>query len=289
MATILNRRGKGGKPKRDPEGRMSLTEHLRELRSRVLKSVVAVLVFGTVGFIFRDHIVDILTDPFNDAAARTGAHAEMNFRNMTDPLVVPLQIATLTGLVFAAPVWIYQAWAFITPALYRNEKRWAAAVIAAAVPMFGLGVLIAMWLMPAAMQFLLDFTPTDNVSNIVDFSSYLSFVIRLVLVFGMGFLLPIFVVLLNAVGVLRHETLSAARRWIIVGIFAFGAVATPTGDPLSLMVLAVPMWLLFELAVVVCRINDRRRGRLSVEALADDEATPDAESDRLGRPGERDH
>ena len=262
---------------------MTLSEHLRELRSRVLKSALAIVVFGIIGFVFRDQIISFLTDPFQDAAAQTDAQAEMNFRNMTDPLVVPLQIAMLTGLVFGAPVWIYQIWGFVTPALYRNEKRWAAAVVGTAVPMFGLGVLLAMWIMPRAMQFLLNFTPTDDVSNIVDFSSYLSFVIRIVLVFGIGFLLPIFVVLLNVVGVLQHETLSAARRWVIVGIFCFGAIATPTGDPLSLMVLATPMWLLFEMAVVVCRVLDRRRRRKFGSELADDEATPDDELDRLGR------
>ncbi|PSL02211.1 sec-independent protein translocase protein TatC [Haloactinopolyspora alba] len=262
---------------------MTLSEHLRELRSRVFKSVLAVLVFGIVGFILRDQIVSFLTDPFQNAAMESDAQASMNFRNMTDPLVVPLQIAMLTGLVFGAPVWIYQAWGFITPALYHNEKRWTAVVIGTAVPMFGLGVLLAMWVMPRAMEFLLDFTPTEDVSNIVDFSSYLSFVIRVVLVFGIGFLLPIFVVMLNVVGVLQHEALSAARRWVIVGIFAFGAIATPTGDPLSLMVLATPMWLLFEVAVLVCRVLDHRRRRRFGGELSDDEATPDDELNRLGR------
>jgi sec-independent protein translocase protein TatC len=180
-------------------------------------------------------------------------------------------------------VWIYQLWAFITPALYRNERRWAAAVVGAAAPMFGAGVAIALWIMPKAWEFLLGFTPTDLVDNLIPFEEYLSFVIRIVLVFGIGFLLPIFVVLLNAVGVLRHETLSSARRWVIVGIFTFGAVATPTGDPFTLIMLATPMWLLFEVAVVVCRIMDRRRDRLIGTTLPDDEATPPEQLEKLGR------
>jgi sec-independent protein translocase protein TatC len=282
VATVIGRRGKGSKPERDPEGRMTLTEHLRELRNRLVKSALAVVAFGILGFVFRDQIVSFLVDPFLDAARDSGREADLNLREMMDPLVVPLQIAMLTGLVLGAPVWIYQLWAFVTPALYRNEKKWALAVIGAAVPMFGLGVLLAIWLMPRAMEFLLDFTPSDF-TNIVDFRSYLSFSIRLVLVFGIGFLLPIFVVLLNAVGVLRHETLGAARRWVIVGIFAFGAVATPTGDPLSLMVLAVPMWILFEIAVLVCRVMDKRRDRTAGSGLSDDEATPDDMLDELGR------
>ncbi|TDD65191.1 twin-arginine translocase subunit TatC [Jiangella aurantiaca] len=282
MATVIGRRGKGSKPERDPEGRMTLTEHLRELRNRVLKAALAVVAFGVLGFVFRDQIFNFLVDPFIEATEQTGRDADLNFREMMDPLVVPLRIAMLTGLVLGAPVWIYQLWAFVTPALYRNEKKWALAVVGAAVPMFGLGVLLAIWLMPRAMVFMQNFAP-DNASMLVDFSSYLSFAIRLVLVFGIGFLLPIFVILLNAVGVLRHETLGAARRWVIVGIFAFGAIATPTGDPLSLMVLATPMWLLFEVAVLVCRFMDKRRDRVAGAGLADDEATPDDMLDQLGR------
>lgn len=263
---------------------MTLSEHLRELRSRVLKSALAVVVFGAVGFIFRDQIMDFLLDSMYDAAARTGADAtRATYTSPTDPLFVPMRIAMVTGLVLGAPVWIYQLWSFVTPALYRNEKKWAAAVVGAAVPMFGAGVLLALWIMPRAWEFLLNFTPTDLVDNLIPFNEYLNFVIRLVLVFGVGFLLPIFIVLLNAVGVLRHEALGSARRWVIVGIFAFGAVATPTGDPLTLMMLATPMWLLFELAVLVCRFLDKRRDRALGGELADDQATPDDELDRIGR------
>lgn len=261
---------------------MTLTEHLRELRNRLFKAALAVVAFGALGFVFRERIFDFLVDPFVEAAEQTGRNADLNFRDMLDPLTVPLRIAMLTGIVFAAPVWIYQLWAFVTPALYRNEKKWVLAVLGAAVPMFALGVVLAMWLMPRAMVFMQNFAPGDT-SMLVDFNSYLSFSIRLVLVFGIGFLLPIFVVLLNAVGVLRHEALGQARRWVIVGIFAFGAIATPTGDPLSLLVLSVPMWLLFEIAVLVCRVMDKRRDRAGGAELSDDEATPDDMLDKIGR------
>lgn len=263
---------------------MTLGEHLRELRSRLVKSAAAVIVFGAVGFIFRDQIMDFLLDPMYEAAEKVGADATRGIYNSpTDPLFVPLRIAMFTGVVLAAPVWIYQLWAFITPALYRNEKKWTGAVIGAAVPMFGGGVLLALWIMPRAWEFLLDFTPTDLVDNLIPFNDYLNFVIRLALVFGIGFLLPIFVVLLNAVGVLQHETLTSARRWVIVGIFAFGAVATPTGDPLTLMMLATPMWLLFEAAVLVCRVMDRRRRHAMGDDLDPDKATPDDMLDKIGR------
>ncbi|HEX6197467.1 MAG TPA: twin-arginine translocase subunit TatC [Jiangellaceae bacterium] len=265
----------------NPEGRMTLAEHLRELRSRLIKSALAVLVFAVVGFVFRDQIIGWLTDSMFEAAAQVGVEDNTRalYTKPTDALFVPMRIAMLTGFVFGAPVWIYQLWSFITPALYRNEKRWALAVIGAAVPMFAAGVALGIWIMPHAWQFLLSFTPTENVSNHIIFEEYLNFFIRVVLVFGIGFLLPVFVVLLNAIGVLRHETLSSARRWVIVGIFVFAGVATPTGDPITLLALATPMWLLFEAAVMVCRVMDRRRR----PTLSPDEPTPIEDLDKMGR------
>lgn len=266
---------------------MTLGEHLRELRNRLGIAVLAVVLFGIIGFIFRNQIIEFMTDSMYEAAARTGAEAtRATYTSPTDPLLVPMRVAFLTGLVLGAPVWIYQIWAFVTPAMYRNERRWAATVIGAAVPMFLAGVGVAIWIMPRAWEFLLTFTPTDLIDNLIPFSEYLNFFIRLVLVFGIGFLLPIFVVLLNAIGVLRHESLATARRWVIVGIFVFGAVATPTGDPLTLMVLATPMWLLFESAVLVCRIMDKRRDVAAGAELGDDEATPDEVLDTLGSTDE---
>lgn len=262
---------------------MTLGEHLRELRTRLLISAGAVVLFGLLGFFFHQQIMGFLLDPMFDAAGRTGANAQAVYQSPTDPIFIPMKIALWTGLVLGAPVWIYQVWGFVTPALYSNEKKWATAVIGTSVPMFAGGIAVALWIMPQAWEFLLGFTPTDLVENYVPFSEYLSFVIRLALVFGVGFLLPVFIVLLNAVGVLRHETLSSARRWVIVGIFVFGAITTPTGDPLTLMALAIPMWLLFEAAVLVCRMLDRRRARVLGTALGDDEATPEEELDKIGR------
>jgi sec-independent protein translocase protein TatC len=187
---------------------------------------------------------------------------------------VPLRLSILVGIVAASPVWIYQLWSFIVPGLYGHERRWALTVMVTAVPLFLGGVVLCYWLLPKGLSVLLGFTPV-GIANIISFTRYFSFVVRLMLVFGFAFLLPVFVVLLNAVGVFSGETLASARRWIIVGVFAFAAVATPTGDPITMLMLAVPMWLLFEIAVVICRVNDRRRARASQEPdydeLADDE------------------
>lgn len=266
---------------------MTLSEHLRELRSRIFKSAIAVLVGGVVGFVFRDQILEYFADLLKNATEETGQEAELNLPNITDSLVIPMQIALVTGIIIGAPVWIYQLWQFVTPGLYRNERKWARIVVAAAAPLFLAGVGVAFWVLPKAAIFLFNFQP-DFVVNYVQLDNFIKFVLRMVLVFGVAFLLPIFVVLLNAAGILMGETLANVRRWVITGIFVFGAMATPTGDPITLMVLALPMWALFEIAVLICKSNDKRRGIAYGRNLADDEATPDDVLDKLGRFGSDD-
>lgn len=279
---MIGRRDKGSKPDRDPEGRMTLGEHLRELRNRLVKALAAVALLGILGVVFYEPILQAFIDPFKSVADDLDLEAEINFGGIADPFTIPLKIGFLTGVILASPIWIYQIWAFVTPALYRNEKRWAAATVLIAAPLFLSGVALCYWLLPRGLGVLLGFTP-EGVSNIVLFTDYLNFVIRLVLVFGIAFLLPVFMLLLNALGVLSGATLSNARRWIVLGVFVFAAVATPTGDPITMLTLAVPMWVLFEVSTLVARLNDRRRARELGSELADDEATPDDELERLGR------
>lgn len=284
---------------------MPLAAHLRELRRRLVISALAIAAGMVLGLVFYEPLLQLFVGPFTETTERLaeeqGLEAVINFDGIADPFTIPLRLAILTGIVAASPVWIYQLWAFIVPALYRNERRWALSVLLTAVPLFLAGVVLCYWLLPKGLTVLLGFTP-QGVANFVSFSRYFSFVVRLVLVFGLAFLLPVFVVLLNAVGVFSGKTLSSARRWIVIGVFAFAAVATPTGDPITMLLLAVPMWLLFEASVVVCRLNDRRRARAGAEPdyseISDDEASdldvePDPEDDvasSLSDPdaGERD-
>lgn len=280
MVTLIGR-GKGPKTPSNPDGRMTLGEHLRELRSRVLKAVAAILVFGVLGLVFYDPILNAMTGPFYKVAEDLDLDASINFGGIADPFTIPLQLALLTGIVIGAPIWIYQIWAFVTPALYRKEKKWAAAVVLIAAPLFLAGVGLCYYLLPNGLAVLLGFTP-DHVSNIVLFTDYLSFVMRLILVFGIAFLLPVFILLLNAVGVLSGAALSHARRYIVVGVFIFAAIATPTGDPITMLSLGAPMYLLFEASIIVAKINDRRRGADAGAELGDDEATPDDVLERLG-------
>ncbi|HLR94545.1 MAG TPA: twin-arginine translocase subunit TatC [Jiangellaceae bacterium] len=279
MATSAQDRSRT--PEEEPGGKMSLGDHLRELRKRVTVAVLAVLALGVIGVVFYEPIVDILVSPFVRAAEDEGLNATINYAQVVDPFVIPLKIGLFTGIVLGAPVWIYQIWGFVTPALYRNEKKWAAAVVLIAAPLFLAGVGLCLYLLPRGLTALLGLTP-DPVANIVPINDYLTIIIRLLLIFGVGFLLPVFVVLLNALGVLTGKTLSNARPWIVVGVFVFAAVATPTGDPFTLLGLAVPMWLLFEIAVGVCRLNDRRQARLAGNDIDPDDATPSDRLDELG-------
>lgn len=260
---------------------MPLQAHLAELRARILKSGLALLLGGIVGLIFYEQILGLFMDPFlatvNTLEETRDLDAKVNFTGVADPFTIAFKVAGLTAVVLASPVWIYQLWAFVLPGLRQHEKRWAFAAVGTAVPLFVAGMLLCYWVLPRGLTFLIDFTPAD-VSNIISFSEYFSFVVRLELVFGVAFLLPVFVILLNAVGVLTGARLAAGRRWLVLAVFVFAAVATPTGDPITMLMLAVPMWVLFEGAVLLCRFNDRRRLARAEEPdyaeLDDDEISP---------------
>jgi sec-independent protein translocase protein TatC len=196
-----------------------------------------------------------------------------------------MQVAAVAGVVLSAPVWLYQLWRFVTPGLHRNERRWALGFAAIATPLFGAGVLLAYIVLPFGLQILFGFTPA-GVENIVSVDRYLSFFLRTILVFGVGFLLPLMLVLLNFAGILSGARLISWWRWIIFAVFIFSAVATPTGDPINLLLLAGPLMLLVVIAVGVCVLNDRRRARKragdpNFSEFDDDEISPLDEADPM--------
>ena len=262
---------------------MPLTEHLRELRSRLVKSGLAIAIGMVVGWVYYAQLFDWLSAPFMGAveqAKAEGREVTLALTGVADPFVLQMQVAAVAGVVLAAPVWLYQLWRFVTPGLHRHERRWALGFVAVAFPLFLGGVALAYAVLPLGLQVLLGFTP-DNVENIVSVDRYLSFFLRTVLVFGVGFLLPLLLVLLNFAGVLSGRRLLSWWRWIIVGVVLFAAVATPTGDPINLLLLAGPILLLVAAAVGVSLLNDRRRarrrraaGELDYSTLDDDEISP---------------
>ncbi|WP_326664076.1 twin-arginine translocase subunit TatC [Streptomyces sp. NBC_00385] len=270
------------KQEKDGEGRMPLADHLRELRNRLLIAVVAVIVITSITAFFYQDLIDFLIRPILESVGCTDGQkkqangrpcAEMTVNGLVAPFSIALKVSLMAGVLFSTPVWLYQLWAFLAPGLHRNEKKYALSFVGAGVPLFCVGAALAYILMPQTAAVLLDFTP-DNTTNLLPVDDYLDIVTRMVIVFGLAFELPLLLVLLNFTGVLTAKRLGSWWRAMIMGITVFAAVATPTGDPLTMVVLAAPIVLLYFIALGICIVNDRRRRRENPDAdLDDDEAS----------------
>lgn len=263
------------------EGRMTLIEHLRELRNRTFVAVVAVLVGFIVALFFYEALFDLLQRPAARALSGLSAEQRENAQIFTagvaGAFILQVKVSLVAGIVLSSPVWLYELWAFILPGLHRSERKWTIIFVSIAGPLFASGVALGYWVMPKGLQVMLSFTP-EGLSNFIDVSTYLNFVLRVLLVFGVAFEIPLFVVLLNLAGVVTGKQLGQWRAWIIFATFIFAAVATPSTDPITMLLLAIPMVLLFLISEVIARLVDRRRGRQSSEpdydTLDDDEASP---------------
>jgi sec-independent protein translocase protein TatC len=257
-------------------GRMPLVEHLRELRNRVFKGVLAILVLTVAAWFFYEPLFDVLVLPYQEGIADLTSE-ELDQRlvqnSITGPFTLRLKICGLAALVLASPVWLYQAWAFIMPGLHRHERKWTLIFAAVAGPLFMAGVALGYFVLPKGIEVLLSFTE-PGVNNFIEVSTYLSFTLRMLLAFGIAFEIPLFVILLNLAGVVSAQQLAHARRWIVLVAFIFAAIATPSADPFSMMALAVPMTLLFLASEAIAHLVDRRRARRGYAGLADDQASP---------------
>lgn len=262
-------------PPLPPDGNMTLFEHLRELRYRLVLACLAILVFTIAAFVFNQQLVDLLTHPYNRAIALAKeSHPELNARiiisGATAPFTVALKISLLAGLMAAAPIWLYQVWAFIVPGLLAKEKKWTMIVVGTATPLFLFGVALGYYIMPKALAILIGFTPTaSSIDNLQDLGDFLSFMTRLMLVFGLAFEVPLFILMLNIVGVLPAKLISKYRTFIIFGMFVFAALATPTPDAMTMLLLAIPMTLLVVISEVIAHILDRRKVQRAEEGEGD--------------------
>lgn len=282
MAFSLKRgRDNPALPSGGSDGAMTLIEHLRELRSRLVKAVAAIVVMSIACGFFYYEIFEFLQEPFEgvvrDLAAEEGLEAELTLNGVADPFTLALKVSLVSGIVLSSPIWLWQLWAFIVPGLHTNERRKSMIFAVIAGPLFMTGVALGYYVLPKGLEILLDFTPAD-VSNLVEVGRYLSFILRMLLVFGIAFEIPLFVIMLNLAGVVRGKQLAEARPWIIIATFVFAAVATPSTDPVSMLFLALPMTGLFILSEVVARLLDRRRG---VGAEGDYNAYDDDETSDL--------
>ena len=246
-------------------GVMPLMEHLRELRRRLLIAVVAILIGTIVGWITYPQVFEFVKQPYIDGIApllkRSGFDATLVLSGgIGSAFTFRLKVALVLGLLLSSPVWVWEAWAFVLPALHRNEKRWVYLLTAIGVPLFLGGVAVGYLVLPKGIHVLVSFAP-ESIQVLLNLGDYLSFMLRTVLVFGIAAQIPLVVVLLNRIGAVSARQLVAARPWTILGIFVFAAIATPSTDPLTMLFLAVPMTVLYLISEVIARLTDRRKGR----------------------------
>jgi sec-independent protein translocase protein TatC len=262
---------------------MSLIAHLTELRNRIAKALLALLVATAVAFWWYDHgLGEFIRAPYCNlpAGLRYGGNQNGCGLLITDVfggVFIRLKVAFLAGAVLSAPLWLYQLWAFITPGLKRNEKRYGIGFVAVSTFLFAAGAVLAYISLSKGLQLLLGLAG-QGVIVALTAQDYIGFVLSLLVAFGVSFEVPLIAVALNLVGVLPYALLAKSRRWIFFLTLVFAAVITPTQDPFTMMLMAGPMILLFEGAIQIARVVDKRRARReAIEGyhdLGDDEASP---------------
>ncbi len=258
---------------RNPEGRMSVLDHLRELRRRVIVVAVIIAAGAVLGWYLYPHTLEFLKKPYcsvpytlrfpgNDPDPK---HCDLIYTGVLDGFTTRLKVAVISGAVFTAPLWLYQIWAFVTPGLKKNERKYTVYFIAASTLLFVAGMSLAYLVLAKGLNVLVR-SSGPGVLAVLTANGYLSFVTLLLTVFGLAFELPLLVIMANLVGVLPAKLLRKSQRLAIFLIFLFAAVATPSTDPFTMTAMAVPMCLLFEGAVLFATIHDKRKAIRRAEA-----------------------
>ncbi|NLU78318.1 twin-arginine translocase subunit TatC [Micromonospora sp. HNM0581] len=281
MAFGLRKRGPSDF-ERAADGSMTLIEHVRELRNRLFKASLAILVGFGVGIWLAGPVRELLSQPYCQLPGSQLADGRCNFVQLgpADLFLLNLKIGLWVGLIFAAPVWLYQLWAFIAPGLHRHERRYAYVFTGLAAPLFAAGAVLAYFVASKGLEFLLQVSG-DDINTTLDITRYISFITNLILMFGVAFEFPLIVLMLNFVGIASAKRLLSWWRVAVFAFFAFAAVVTPTPDPFGMTALALCLCALYFAAVGVAFLNDKRRGRgKEVYAGIDDDEVSPLEFDR---------
>ena len=260
MALPLRRRRRQTQFARAADGSMTLLEHLYELRTRLFRASLAIVAGMIGGWFLAEPLITLLEQPY--CQQNHTANGDCNFLalNLTDPFALQLKVALIAGLIVAAPIWLYQLWAFIAPGLHRNERRWAYVFAGLAAPLFALGAWLAYLMVPRAIEFLLSFAPTHTHFQL-DITRYFTFITNIILLFGFAFQFPLIVMLFNIAGLATARRLLGWWRIAVFLFFAFSAVAIPTGDPFTMSALGLGLTALYFASVGFAYFNDRRRER----------------------------
>lgn len=235
------------------ERRQPILEHLNELRWRLVKSAAALTVGAIIAFFFRDWLFDLLESPYRRAIDNTDALAQFQ---VTEGFSVAMRLALFGGTLLASPVLLYQLWAFVNPALTDRERKWTVPIVMALAVLFSGGVVFGYLILPRGLEFLLGIQ--SGLDPIIGVSSYISLALRFLLVFGLAFEFPVFLFAASAAGLLSSQQLSKGRRWAVLTIVVVGAVVTPTGDPLTLLALSIPLYLLYEATILLVKLVLRK-------------------------------
>ncbi|SEA80731.1 twin-arginine translocase subunit TatC [Leifsonia sp. 21MFCrub1.1] len=247
---------------------MTLAEHFIELRKRLFRSALALVGGAVVGWFLSGYVMDALRGPITDIAKQQGREAMLNYDSITGAFDLKMQVAITIGAIISSPVWLYQIWAFFVPAMTRKELRYGFGFFFTAVPLFIAGGVTGWLLVPHIVSLLTSFAPEPD-SAIIQAKTYFDFILKLVIAVGIAFVLPVFLVLLNFVGVLSAKSIIASWRWALILIALFTAIATPAADVLSMFLLAIPMVALYFAAYGVAWLHDRRAAKRELRLEAE--------------------
>ena len=244
---------------------MSLSGHLKELRNRLFWSALFIIGGSVAGWFMFDLVFNELQRPIVELASKPGSNVTINFPTVVSAFDVRLQVSIFLGILMSAPVWLYNLWAFITPGLKKRERRYTIGFVFASVPLFIGGTALAWSSLPTFVVVLVGFTP-DGAANVINASEYILFTVRILLVFGLAFVLPVALVMLNFAGVITAENIIKSWRMAVFISAVVGAIATPVAEPMAMFLLMIPLLILYFLAAGVAFLHDKRIAK-KIDAL----------------------